>query len=154
MLHDSCESRRHPYGKFARKNWEPTSTCIFYQNDLDLSDLDNLGRFVLEANQVRKPNHAKTILVDSQLATNETRKLWESIYFLGRLRSAFEGMTRVLWAFPSFEKIRFIPLSKSNITTHSLHNPPGLEKTLQLLGQNMTATTVKHLLGLSWTIKG
>jgi hypothetical protein len=123
-------------------------------NDLDLSQLDNLSRLVLEANQVRKSNYAKTILVDSQLATNESRKLWGSIYFLGRLRSAFERMTRVLLTFPSFEKVRFVLLPKSNITAQSLNNPLGLEKTLQLLGLNMTATTVKNILGPSWTIKG
>ena len=72
---------------------------VFSISDLDLSHLDNLSRFVLDANQVRTSNYAKAILVDSQLATNETRKLWESIYFLSRLRSAFERMTRVLLTF-------------------------------------------------------
>jgi hypothetical protein len=92
--------------------------------------------------------------VDSQLATNETRKLWESIYFLGRLRSAFERMARVLLTFPSFEKVRFVPLPKANITSQPLNNPLGLEKTLRLLGLNMNVTTVNTVLGPTWTIKG
>jgi hypothetical protein len=92
--------------------------------------------------------------VDSQLATNKITNLWESIYFLGRLRSAFERMTRVLLTFPSFEKVRFVPLPKAKITAQSLNNPLGLEKTLRLLGLNMPVTTVNTLLRPSWTIKG
>jgi hypothetical protein len=123
-------------------------------NGIDLSHLENLSRFVLEANQIRKSGCARTILVDSQLATNDTRKLWESIYFLGRLRSAYDRMTKVLCTFPSFENVRFIPLPKVNFTAQSFNNPLGLEKTIQLLGLSMNATTLKTLLGSNWTIKG
>lgn len=133
---------------------ESLRRLVFSINDMDHSHLDTLNRLVLEANQVRKSTHAKAILVESALATSETRRLWEGIYFLGRLRGAFERMVKVLETFPSFEKIRFIPLPKANLTIQPFNNPLGLEKTLGLLGLNMTVTNIKGVLGPSWTIKG
>jgi hypothetical protein len=127
---------------------------IFSISDIDLTHFDKLSQLILAANQVRTSDHGKALLVDSQSATHETRKLWESIYFLGRLRSAFKRMKNVLLTFPSFEKVRFVPLPKSSITAQSLNSPLGLERTLRLVGLNMTAATVTTLLGPSWTIKG
>jgi hypothetical protein len=132
---------------------ETLRQLIFSVNDMDLS-LEDLNRFVLKAHKVRNSSYAKTILLDSNAATNGSMKLWESIYFLGRLRSAFERMTRVLQTFPSFEKVRFVPLPKANATAPSLNNPLGLEKTLRLLGLNMSSVTVQNILGPGWTIKG
>jgi hypothetical protein len=132
---------------------ETLRQLIFSINDMDLSP-DDLNSLVLKANQVRNSPYAKTILLDSNVATNGTRKLWESIYFLSRLRSAFERMTKVLSTFPSFEKVRFVPLPKAKTTAPSLNNPLGLDKTLRLLGLNMSSVTVQDILGPGWTIKG
>jgi hypothetical protein len=118
-------------------------------SDLDLVDLDNFSRFVLEANKVRTSDYAKAILMDAQHATNETRKLWESIYFLGRLPRAFERMAKVLLTFPSFEKVRFVPLPKANTTVQPLNDPLGLEKVLFIAHsrQQNTCTRIVWMTG-------
>lgn len=126
---------------------------VFSVNDMD-SHLDVLSGLVKEASHVRTSKYAKAVLLDSQLATPETRKLWENIYFLGRLRTAFKRMRKVILTFPSFQKVKFVPLLPANNTSRTKHNPLGLERTLELIDLNMNAATVKYILGSTWTIKG
>lgn len=69
----------------------------FGVDELDKGLLHRHGKLAKKAFDIRKMNTVQELLQSSVHATSKSRKLWESICFLGKVRVAFENSRRQHW---------------------------------------------------------
>ncbi|CAG8984236.1 hypothetical protein HYALB_00004219 [Hymenoscyphus albidus] len=109
--------------------------------------LTECGKFVTEAYDIwraRDAKHVNHLLNDSPPAFTDTRKLWENIYYLGRLQGAFATIKESLATIPSFSRIKFTLVEAREVLITPLQNKLGLEVTFKLLGLHLDSATIKQ----------
>lgn len=93
----------------------------------------------------------RDLLQTSPHSTPRTKKLWENICFLGRLKVAFETFKDIALNLPSFKQVTIIPIPRDIGTQKALKNPLNLEQAFNLLDILLDPSTVKKVIGHKWT---
>ncbi|OGM40065.1 hypothetical protein ABOM_011281 [Aspergillus bombycis] len=107
---------------------------------------------VVEAYELRMMKPVRERLYTSRHSTPRTKKLWESICFLGRLRVAFKTFKDIALNLPSFKKVTIIPISRDIATQKALQSPLNLGQAFNLLDVPLDPSTVKKVIGQKWTV--
>ena len=125
--------------------------------DVSDSGVDLLHRhkkLVKKAFGMRTMNTVQELLQTSIHATSKTRKLWDNIIVLGKLRAAFEKFQQIAAELPSFCKtsIRLIPCDTAAVQS-ALAGGITLKTVFGLLKLPLDESTAKIVVGQKWTLK-
>ncbi|KAE8382272.1 hypothetical protein BDV26DRAFT_15470 [Aspergillus bertholletiae] len=125
---------------------------VFETNSPDQALMDRQSVLATRAYELRMMKLVRELLQTSSHSTPRTKKLWEGICFLGRLRMAFETFNNIALNLPSFKKVTIIPVPREIATQKALPSPLNLEQTFDLLNVSLDASTVKKVIGQRWTV--
>ncbi|KAF7922174.1 hypothetical protein BELL_0761g00090 [Botrytis elliptica] len=114
--------------------------------------IDRHGTLVTKAYELRKSKVVEELLQTSPKSTKQTRKLWNDICFLGRLRVILEKFKEVSLKLPSFSNVTIIPVTGDRIPQKALKDALKLRDTLNLLDLPTDTLTVETVIGPSWTV--
>ncbi len=112
------------------------------------------SRLVQKAFSIRMVNTVKELLQTSIHATSKSRKLWENIFILGKLRAAFEKFKQIAVKLPSFCKvsIHIVPYDTATVQS-ALPGAITLKQAFGLLNLPLNESTSKIVVGQKWTLK-
>ncbi|KAE8422878.1 hypothetical protein BDV36DRAFT_244721 [Aspergillus pseudocaelatus] len=125
---------------------------IFHGNFPGQALTDRHSLLVIKVYELRMMKPVRELLQTSPHSTPRTKKLWESIYFLGRLRAAFETFKDIALNLPSFKKVTIIPVPRDIATQKALQRPLNLSQAFNLLDVTLDLLTVKKVIGQKWTV--
>jgi len=126
----------------------------FDMNNSSKNLLDKHSRLVKKAFDMRITNRVQELLQASIHATPKSRKLWEIIFVLGKLRAAFEKFKQTAAELPSFCKvsIRLVPYDMA-VEQSALIPAITLKQVFDLLKLTFNESTAKIVVGQKWTLK-
>lgn len=126
----------------------------FGVDELDKGLLHRHGKLAKKAFDIRKMNTVQELLQSSVHATSKSRKLWESICFLGKVRVAFEKFKKTALEMPNFSRveIHLVPYNKAAAQS-PLIKAITLEQTFALLRLPFKESTVKVVVSQKWTLR-
>ncbi|GMG42479.1 unnamed protein product [Aspergillus oryzae var. brunneus] len=112
---------------------------------------DRHSILVIKAYELRMMKPVRDLLQTSPHSTPRTKKLWENICFLGRLKVAFETFIKIALNLPSFKQVTIIPIPRDIGTQKALKSPLNLGQAFNLLDIPLDPSTVKKVIGHKWT---
>ncbi|GMF81866.1 unnamed protein product [Aspergillus oryzae] len=112
---------------------------------------DRHSLLVIKAYELRMMKPVRDLLQTSPHSTPRTKKLWENICFLGRLKVAFETFIKIALNLPSFKQVTIIPIPRDIGTQKALKSPLNLGQAFNLLDIPLDPSTVKKVIGHKWT---
>lgn len=126
----------------------------FNMNDFGEGLLHRHSRLVRKAFDIRMMNTVQELLQTSIHATPKSRKLWDSICFLGKLKVVFENFKQTAVELPSFCKVSIHLIPYDVATVHSaLTGAITLKQVFDLLKLPLNESTAKIVVGQKWSLK-
>lgn len=125
----------------------------FDEGNADLTTTQRHNRLVTKTYEVEMTRAVRKLLWNSTYTTNKTKRLWENLYFLGRLRVILEVIKEAVSTLPSFTGATIVLVGGSSPHRETRQsNALSLGETIQLLGATLNTATVKDVLGPKWSI--
>jgi hypothetical protein len=114
--------------------------------------VDKHKALVTKAFDLRSTKGVQKLLQTSPHATAKTGKLWESIYFLGRIRLAFLAFLKITNELPSFSNVTIHLVAREKTIPNALDGALRLKDVFNLLKITLTDSTIKEVAGQRWTV--
>ena len=126
----------------------------FDVSDSGMGLLPRHNRLVKKAFGIRMVNTVQELLQTSIHATSKSRKLWDNILVLGKLKAAFEKFKQIAAELPSFCKvsIRLVPYDTAAVQS-ALAGAITLKQVFGLLKLPLNESTAKIVVGQKWSLK-
>lgn len=116
--------------------------------------LQRHSRLVRKVFDMRMMNTVQELLQTSIYATPKSRKLWEIIFVLGKLRAAFEKFKQIAVELPSFCKVSIHLVHYDTAAVQSaLTGAITLKQVFDLLKLPLNESTAKIVVGQKWSLK-
>ncbi|KNG83331.1 hypothetical protein ANOM_008385 [Aspergillus nomiae NRRL 13137] len=148
LFHDDKHDEFVP----ARQRLQAFHQLVFDGNSPGQAVTDRHSVLIVKAYELRMMKPVRELLHTSHHSTPRTKKLWESICFLGRLRVAFETFQDIALNLPSFKKVTIILIPRDIATQKALQRPLNLDQTFNLLDVPLDPSMVKKVIGQKWTV--
>ncbi|KAF8848410.1 hypothetical protein BDZ45DRAFT_810815 [Acephala macrosclerotiorum] len=114
--------------------------------------IDRHNTLVKKAFDLRTTKDVQALLRTSLHATPRTGKLWESIYFLGRIRVAFLASLKITHELPSFSNVTMHLVAREKTVQNALEGALRLKDVFNLLKIPLTESSIKEVVGQKWTV--
>jgi len=114
--------------------------------------IDRHNTLVTKAFDLRETRNVQELLRTSVHATPRTAKLWESIYFLGRIRTAFLTFLKTAHQLPSFSNVAIHLIAREKTAQNALEGALRLKDVFNLLKIPLTESSIKEVVGQKWTV--
>jgi hypothetical protein len=116
------------------------------------TERDRVSRLVDECHTTYR-SHENSIYNLRNGATTGAQGLWQSICFLGSLRSVYNDLLRAAEGLPGFEQLKILPvtLEVEQCRKFPTAEPWSLAETLEFFGEELSHSNVQRLLGQNWS---
>lgn len=114
--------------------------------------IDKYAKLVTTAYRLRMTKRVEEVLQSSAGSTTKMKKLWVDICLLARLRVTFQKFEEIALKLPSFNRITIILLLRDSVSVEPPERPLSLKQTFEILKISLDSTTVKSMIGQSWSL--
>jgi hypothetical protein len=114
--------------------------------------VDKHKALVTKAFDLRSTRGVQKLPQTSPHATAKTRKLWESIYFLGRIQLAFLTSLKIAKELPSFSNVTLHLVAREKTVQNVFDGALRLKDVFNLLKIPLTDWTIKEVVLQKWTV--
>jgi hypothetical protein len=125
---------------------------LFDRNIFGSSKLERHQNLAIATYTLRRSRAIEEALYSSPSANSKSKKLWVNVCLLARLRIAHQTFKEIAVTLPSFQNPTIILVPRPSAPALTVQSALTLSQTFALLHLPLHATTIKAVLGHSWTV--
>ncbi|CAN9257831.1 unnamed protein product [Alternaria alternata] len=120
---------------------------LLFDNPFGSADVfEKHANLIVASYNLRRTRSVEEVLNNSTYATRESKRLWQRICLLSRLRAAYQNFLDIAQTLPSFAQVKFVLVPLLVAPPNPPQPPLTLKQTFRILDLNLDDTTREAVL--------